>query len=143
MRLSWRKALLIKKECGLKNFLAHFDHVFDQNGYNELELVYFRRSNLSHLQLQGSKDFIFARTNFRERKNCFPLVCVRKITCGHEHELNMKGRAEDWSKIKNWEKKKHKKRHTRPNFIFLLNKTCYFTNNFDWIHKNNIVLARV
>ena len=87
--------LLIKKECGLKNFLAHFGHVFDQNGHNELELVYFRRSNLSHLQLQGSKNFIFAHTNFRERKNGFALVCVRKITCGHEHELNMKGRAED------------------------------------------------
>ena len=45
-------------------------------------------------------------------------------------------------KVENWDNKNYK-RHTQPNLILIFNKTCYFTSNYDWIHKNKIMVASV
>ena len=46
-----KKSVAYKKTCSSKDFLAHFDHVFDQNEHNDLKLLYFNRTSLSHLEL--------------------------------------------------------------------------------------------
>ena len=48
------KRVANKKAFSSKDFLVHSDHVFDKNGHNDPELVYFNQKCLSHQQLQSS-----------------------------------------------------------------------------------------